>query len=683
MSLAQFLQYTILGLAAAGVYAVAASGLVVTYTTTGIFNFAHGAVGMIAAYTYWELRINHHLPAPLSLFLVLLVLAPLMGIVIERVVMRKMGEASTITQIVVTIGLLATLIGIGNVLWPAGSATKPYTLPSFFGDARLVHIGGVAIPWHSLVVLACAGLVALGLRLLLHGTRLGVAMRAVVDDRELTSLTGGNPDTTATFSWVLGCFLAALAGVLIAPIVSLSVAGLTLLVINAYAAAIVGRLRSLPLTYLGALILGLGDSYFSLASAHMSRTPTWITDLHNSLPVILLFVVLLVLPQDRVRVTDRIRARSNIPMPSLRKAATAGVALVVVAFVAAGVLHGSALRAGGQGLALAVVMLSLVPLIGYAGQISLAQLAFAGIGALAAVEVVGANGSPLGFLVAAVVAGAVGALVALPALRLKDLYLALATMAFALFVEQVVFAGIDGFSSDTRVFGRFSLVSSDRAYFVFMAAVFAVLGFGVVVLRRSPFGRRLQAMKDSPAGCATVGMSLTATKLIVFSLSAAIAGVGGYLLACWKGSVGVDDYSLLTGALAMLPVLLLAVVGGITAVSGALIGALILVALPQVAEAYPSLTNLMILLPGLVGISLARNPDGLVADLSRLSRRVRDRYEARQAATEDSLHVPRAARARAVQPEAVAFGRRAANDDELRALEAGLGVVREDCGVVA
>jgi branched-chain amino acid transport system permease protein len=147
--------------------------------------------------------------------------------------------------------------------------------------------------------------------------------------------------------------------------------------------------------------------------------------------------------------------------------------------------------------------------------------------------------------------------------------------------------------------------------------------------------------------------------------------------------VGVDDYSLLTGALAMLPVLLLAVVGGITAVSGALIGALILVALPQVAEAYPSLANLMILLPGLVGISLARNPDGLVADLSRLSRRVRDRYEARQVAAEDPLRVPRAARARAVQPEAVAFGRRAANDDELRALESGLGVVREDCGVVA
>jgi branched-chain amino acid transport system permease protein len=190
-------------------------------------------------------------------------------------------------------------------------------------------------------------------------------------------------------------------------------------------------------------------------------------------------------------------------------------------------------------------------------------------------------------------------------------------------------------------------------------------------------------MKDSPAGCATVGMSLTTTKLIVFSLSAAIAGVGGYLFACWKGSVGVDDYSLLTGALAMLPVLLLAVVGGITAVSGALLGALILVALPQIAEAYPSLTNLMILLPGLVGISLARNPDGLVADLSRLTRVVRDRYEARTSAADDAVLAPRAARVRARPPEAVGLGRRAASPEDLSALEAGLGIVREDCGVVA
>ncbi len=106
----------------------------------------------------------------------------------------------------------------------------------------------------------------------------------------------------------------------------------------------------------------------------------------------------------------------------------------------------------------------------------------------------------------------------------------------------------------------------------------------------------------------------------MFALAAAIAGAGGYLLAGWKGTIGKDDFSLLTGPLSGLPLLLLAVVGGVTVVSGALIGALLLVAMPQVAAGYPSLNNLMILLPGLVGISLARNPDGLVSDVRNAAR---------------------------------------------------------------
>ena len=114
-----------------------------------------------------------------------------------------------------------------------------------------------------------------------------------------------------------------------------------------------------------------------------------------------------------------------------------------------------------------------------------------------------------------------------------------------------------------------------------IAVVFVMLAWFVVALRRGEFGRRLQAMKDSPAACTTVGLDLTRTKLQVFALAAAIAGIGGFLMAGWKGTVGKDDFSLLTGALSALPVLLLAVVGGITVVSGAMIGALLLVAMPR------------------------------------------------------------------------------------------------------
>ena len=134
--ISEFWRYTIFGLAFAGVYFIAASGLVVTYTASGIFNFAHGAVAMIAAFTYWELRVEHHWPAPLAFAAVLLVEAPIMGVVIERVVMRNLGGAATITNIVVTIGLLVTLLGIGSVVWAPSKFAATPSLPRFYQAER-------------------------------------------------------------------------------------------------------------------------------------------------------------------------------------------------------------------------------------------------------------------------------------------------------------------------------------------------------------------------------------------------------------------------------------------------------------------------------------------------------------------------------------------------------------------
>ncbi len=580
MSIAEVIQFTVLGLAAAGVYTVAASGLVVTYQTSGIFNFAHGAIGMIVAYSYWELRVRHHLPAPVALFLALVVIAPLLGAVIERVLMRRLFDASVITKIVVTIGLLVGLLGLAQVIWP-GTINPPPTLPRFYGD-NIAHIGGVNLPWHQLIILVCAVAVAIGLRLLLKTSRLGVAMRAVVDDRDLTGLNGCNPALTSMSSWMLGSFLAGLAGILIAPSLgNLDQGTLTLLVIDAYAAALVGRLRSLPLTFLGAVILGLTGAYLDLGAAHLSSVPTWYRDIQGSLPVILLFIVLLVLPQERIRASVGIERLGVIPRPSLRQGVIAGVALLVAVAFIGSLLQGQDLRSLGLAVAIAVVMLSYVPLTGYAGQISLAQLTFAGLGALIAAGVVGPGGSLLGLVVAFVSAAAIGAVVALPALRLRGLYVALATMAFALLTENVVFAQNQSFASDTSVFGRPSFLAGDHAYLLFMTAVFVVLGFGVLLLRRSAYGRRLQALKDSPAACATIGMDATATKLSVFALSAGIAGIGGYLIGCWRGQAGQTSFSLIQGALPGLAVLLLAVVGGVAVVAGAFVGAVLLVAMPR------------------------------------------------------------------------------------------------------
>ncbi|MCU1370683.1 MAG: Branched-chain amino acid ABC-type transport system, permease component [Ilumatobacteraceae bacterium] len=685
----------VFGLASAAIYAVAASGLVVTYQTSGIFNFAHGAVAMWAAFVYWQLSSPDAwgLPVWLSLVLTLLVFAPAFGFLIDRVLMRRLHDASPITRIVVPIGLLVALIQLATVVW---SPAESRNLPRFF-EGDVVRILGVGVDYHQIVVFVVAILVAVFLRILLYRTRVGVAMRAVVDSRDLAGLTGASPDRISSLSWAVGCTLAAVAGVLIAPILTLDQTTLTLLVINAYAAAVVGRLRSLPLTVVGAVILGLlreaASRYSTDINAWMApgTEPGWVPDgvaglLHTlagwinveTVPVIMLFIALLVLPQEKASLFNRQPDRSRVPNPSLRNVSLACVALVAAAFFIPSLLSGAALDAVGYGLALSIVALSLVPLMGYGGQISLAPLAFAGIGAVVMYRW-GSDGNPLALIGVVVICGVVGALVALPAIRLKGLYLALSTMAFALFCEKAVFAGIAGFAQGDATYERLHLgpidTSSNRANLVLMAVVFALLGLLVTVLRRGPFGRRLQAMKDSPAACATLGLDLTRLKLQVFALSAAIAGLGGALLGGWRGKVGTEQFALLQGALPGLPLVLMAVVGGIAAIAGVLLGAMLYSMFPLIGETYPALKNLMTILPGLAGISLAANPDGAIAQTVD---KVRAQWAKRHATGPDpdrnravALLAPPAPE---VAPELVLAGGAPLTLDEIAAIDAETGL---------
>jgi branched-chain amino acid transport system permease protein len=603
----------VFGLTSAAIYAVAASGLVLTYTTSGIFNFAHGAIAMFCAYVYWQLSSPDAwgLPVPVSLALTLLVFAPALGLFIDRVLMRGLADASPIIRLVVPIGLLVALIQLASIIWPPNEVIA--TLPEFFLGER-VHIGDVAVTYHQLITMAVAVAVAVALRLVLYTTRIGIAMRGVVDDRGLAALNGANPRRVSTLAWALGCVLAGIAGILVAPILRLDQIQLTFLVINAYAAAMVGRLRSLPLTAVGALILGIAREVVRHYDASM---PSWISV--DTVPVLMLFAVLLLVPQEKAAVFGARQDRSRIPKPTFTEAVLAAGGLVAVAVIIPSVMTGNVFNAVGSGLALGVIALSLVPLTGLGGQISLAPLAFAGIGAVV-MRLVAPDGNPLGLVPVIVVCAVIGALVALPTLRLRGLYLALATMAFALFCEKAIFTQVDSFRSNAP-FPRFEIgglgVTSDRAYMVLMAAVIGVLGIAITVLRRGSFGRRLQAMKDSPAGCATVGLDVARLKVEVFALSAAIAGVGGVLLAQWRTQAGPTQFALLEGAVPALPLVLMTVVGGIAAVSGAVFGAMLIVMFPIIGQTYPALENLMIIAPGLAGISLAANPDGAVAQTAK------------------------------------------------------------------
>ena len=255
----EFLSYTITGLSLAAILAVAASGLVLTYTTTGVFNFAHGAIGMLGAFAYWQLHFDWGWPTPMSIAVVLLVLGPLFGALLEVVIFRGLQQTTETIKLVVTVSLLFSMIGLAQLdLGPDRSSAARRSSSTRHG--RIV-IGDVPITRHELITIVVAIAVAIGLRFLLYRTRAGIAMRAAVDDRPLAALHGARPDRSSMLAWAIGCSLAALSGILFVGTIDLAAAPMSLLIVNAYAAAMIGRLRSLPMTFVGALILGLLQGY--------------------------------------------------------------------------------------------------------------------------------------------------------------------------------------------------------------------------------------------------------------------------------------------------------------------------------------------------------------------------------------------------------------------------------------
>jgi len=497
----EFIAFTIIGIVAGATYAVAASGLVVTYSTSGIFNIAHGAIGMFMAFVYWQLTVPWHLAPGLGFAIVVFVLAPLFGALIERILIRRVATASVTVTLVVTVGLTLVLIGLAQRIWAGQSPV----VAQFFGHDGF-NLFRVYVTYEDVITIGIAGLIAIGLRILLFRSRVGIAMRGVVDNRELVGLFGGRPSLLSTFSWAIGASLASVAGILAAPIIQLNPLILTLLVIDAYAAAMLGRLRSLPLTFVGALGIGLTTSY---ATGYFPSSGIWdstpIQGLVLSVPSLLLFIVLLVLPMDRIR-SGSLRRQVSLAPAGLTRSLQGGALLVVGVAVAVSFLSVSGVITLGIGLAYGLICLSLVPLTGWGGQVSICQMTFAGLGAFAASKFNGGE-SAVGLLAAALLAGGVGAIISLPALRLRGLYLALATMAFATLMDNSFFPWSAAFGFDgslhiplPALFGQH--MSSAKSFDIFLAVVFALLSIGLLALRRGPFGRVLIAMKDSEAACA-------------------------------------------------------------------------------------------------------------------------------------------------------------------------------------
>jgi branched-chain amino acid transport system permease protein len=615
-----FIGYTIAGIAIGAIYAIAASGLVVTYTTSGVFNFAHGATGMLAAFLYWQLRVHMHWAGPFALIGVLLIAAPLYGLFLERVLIRPVDPGDIGVTLVITVGLLVASLGIAYTAWPT---TADRVLPTFFGPYKFVSIAGNRISYEQLITIGLAVAVAVGLRLLLFRTRIGVAMRGVVDDRPLMALTGGRPARLNALSWSIGAMLGALAGILQATGTAggLQVLALTFLVVNAYAAALLGRLKSLPLTFAGALALGLLTQY---VTGYVTLTG-WLSNLKPALPTFFLFALLLILPPLRLR-AGAATVTDALPVPSLPRSLASGAGFIVLAVIIVPFMHSGVLIAqSSEGVALGIVALSVVLLAGYGGQVSLAPYAFMGFGAWLFGKVT-PGGSIQGLLLVAVVTGALGAIVALPALRLRGLYLALSTLAFGelayfLFFNQTSIMG----SSDVHVprvhlpFGISLPGAKPELYFE--CVVFALFAVGILAVRRGSMGRLLTATRDSSAAAATLGANLNLIKLLVFSAAAAIAGVGGALWGGVEGQVTatnfIYNYSL--------SLVLIAYIWGVCSPSGALLGGL------SLALGFGQLTahlasrwsQVPLIITGLGAIALARYPNGNIGQISNAWQRMR------------------------------------------------------------
>ena len=615
-----FLSFTVLGIVTGAIYAILATGLVVTYNTTGVFNFAQGAVGAVAAFSYWQLWQDWHWPFLLAILVVVLVEAPLLAIAVEFVLFRRIHGASVERSLMVSLGLLVILLGVTTIFWSSPEVVR--SVPSYFTQQdgtvlsiRLFGANGVTIQYQQIMIVVVAAVVSVGLGLFLRRMRLGVAMRAVVDDPELVAMSGAKPYRMSQTGWAIGFMLAALAGVLLAPIVGqtgLTSDELTLLALNGFAAAVVGRLRNLPMTFVGAMILGLITQYcVGYLPGHIN--PGLASVLTEVIPVAFLFLVLLVIPAARLAPAGRLAVRP-VPKVVTSRQSVAGALLLVALFVVlASMVGDTALATLTQGLAFGIVGLSLVLLVGYAGQVSLCQLTFMGIGAFTMGKAFG-GASWWGLLLAVVVSGAVGALVALPVLRLRGLYLALATFAFGEVMYSAFFNNASVISQGTSVnVGRVPLpfVHSvgDRAMLIEVSVAAALCALAVGAVRRSSFGRRLVAMSDSPAAYATVGLSSVRTKVTVFTLSAAMAGLGGVFYAGQQGGIGANDVQFI-GSLTLL---LFVAIWGIRTISGALLGGMTAAALPVLQTHLPaSLADLTGLAAGIGIVLLARSPDGIV-----------------------------------------------------------------------
>ncbi len=563
--------FIVIGLVNGSVYSLAALGLVLTYKTSGIFNFAHGSVAAAVAYAFYELRDRNDVPWPIALVICVFVVGPLIGLVLERLAALLSG-AAVATKIVATLGVLVIIQQAAVIRYGAEIRTFEQFLPT-----DTVRIFDVNVEHGQLIVVAIALAAAVGLSIFFKRTRLGRSMQAVVDDPDLLGLTGTSPTKVRRWAWCIGASFAGVSGVLIAPTIGLDTTILTLLVVQAFGAAALGLFTSLPRTYLGGLAIGVASA---LSTKYVGDVE-WLGGLPPSLPFIVLFAVLLLAPKARLTQIARERPRRPTEGRTLPAIVTrSGLGVVAVAALLVPVVTGTRVLAFSAGMAYVIIFLSLALLERTSGQLPLAHLGFAAVGASTFSHLAHGAGLPwvVAVLLAALLTVPVGALVAIPALRLSGIYLALATFGFGLVLERLFFGRAFMFGGGEAVpTPRPSFARSDDAYYyVLLAFVVAVLGL-VTAVHRSRLGRLLRSMADSPTALTTYGVNITVVKVAVFCISAFLAGLGGALYGPVVGTAAPSHFNVFSSLMLVVVLALQGPVGEHRAAIGA---ALVLIVLP-------------------------------------------------------------------------------------------------------
>jgi ABC-type branched-subunit amino acid transport system ATPase component/branched-subunit amino acid ABC-type transport system permease component len=555
---ADVLIFIIAGLTTGSVYALAAVGLVLTYKTSGIFNFAQGGLATAAAFLFYALQTEHGVPWPIAAAVCVFVAGPIIGVILEWVT-RRVTTATLPVKVVATVGILLVLQAGLELIFPPGPVRQvPQYLPT-----ETFSINGTLVQYSQLILFAfgIASVAVLGIYL--RRSRTGLAMRAVVDDPELIDIVGYSPIRVRRTAWMIGSSMAAAAGVLIAPLVPLDVTTLTFLIVTAFGAAAIGGFSSLALTYLGGLIIGVAQA---LLEKYFATSTGLAAGLAGGLPFLILFGLLLVAPTLK-RPSGAVNLQRGFVVPWRPPMAARAIALTCVTVVLALVprFAGVHLVDWTQFLGYTILFLSLGLLVRLSGQVSLAHVTFMAIGVCAFSHLVVRYHWPWlgGLAAAALIAAPIGAILAIPAIRFPGLYLALATLGFGLLVEVMFYSQSYMFGTTTGLrmpTPGVSMFSSPSGYYYLVLIFTGVATALVILINGSRLGRLLRAMSDSPTGLRACGASINVSRVLVFSISAAVAAVAGVLAGVPLGLVGGDGYQPIVSL--QLFVLTMLVVGG-------------------------------------------------------------------------------------------------------------------------